>query len=527
MLYDFMDKQVGERLRLLEQSLSHVNDIVMITDASFREPSGPRIVYVNAAALRQTGYSAEELVGRSPRVFQGPKTDRTALDRIRAALERGRAVREELMNYTKTGKEFVLELDIVPITDADGKLSHFVSIGRDVTQRKQDEAEHQRLQERLFESQKMESLSVLAGGIAHDFNNILTGIVGSAELAKMSLPAAHEAVTDLDNIMHAAQRAAQLTKELLTYAGSGERKPEVISLNNMVTSILVILRSQMSKSIIVRKALTPDVPNIEADPVQIQQVLMNLCLNASEAMRDHGGILSITTDKVQLGEERRLKSIAPPPKPGVYAVFEVTDTGCGMDVDTQAHLFEPFYTTKPEGRGLGLAVVLGIVKSHGGGVEVSSEPGQGTTVRVFLPASTKVSAPILAEQRAPMPGKQTVLIVDDEEMLRSLCKRALEHLGYRVLLAADGIEAVRIFKEKAKEIDLVLLDLSMPRQGGEDAYQEMRKVRPDVKVLLCCGYDETIVDRKIGADNLVGFLPKPFGLEALAQTVHGALSPRH
>ena len=525
-LYDLANKDAGQRLRLLEKSLAHVNDIVMITEADLNPP-GPRIIFVNEASLRQTGYSAQELIGQSPRVFQGPKTDRAALARIRKALEAGAAVREELVNYTKDGREIIMEMDIMPVTDENGAISHYVSIGRDITRRREEETEHRRLQEQLFQSQKMDSLSVLAGGIAHDFNNILTGIVGSAELAKMSLEQGHPAHADLDNIVQATQRAAALTKELLTYAGSGKSKAEVINLNHMVTSVLVILRSQMPKSIIVRKALIPDVPNVEVDPVQVQQVMMNLCLNASEAMREQGGVLTITTDKLDLDDATRLAMLVPPPSAGEYAAFEVRDTGCGMDTDTLAHVFEPFFSRRPDGRGLGLAVVLGIVKSHNGGLDVVSEPGQGTSFRVYLPASRKVASTPFVAQGAVPPGSQTVLFVDDEEMLRSLFQRALEHLGYRVLLAADGIEAVRKYREHADDIDLVVLDLSMPRQGGEDAFQEMRKIKPSVRVLLCCGYGEAMANAKIAPDNLVGFLPKPFALETLAQTIHSALRPKH
>jgi len=516
-------KQAEQELGIFKESLAHLPDMVLIAEVYSPSPPGPRIIFANEAVVKQTGHSLQEIVGESPRMFQGPNTDRAALGRIRNALENSQPIYEELINYTKEGREYWLGLNLIPIVDSAGKSRHYFSIGRDLSKSKQDEETRRELQQRLLQSQKMESIGILAGGVAHDFNNILTGILGSAQLAKMSFSSTHPAYNDLETIVQATQRAASLTKGLLAYAASGNGALEVVNLNEMVTNILVILRSQMSKSIIVRKALMPDVPAIEADPVQMQQVMMNLCLNASEAMADQGGILSITTDKVVLQEAQSQQSMCSPPAPGVYAVFEVADTGCGMDNEVQKHIFEPFYTSKAQSRGLGLAAALGIVKNHRGGIEVVSEPGQGSTFRVFLPASTRTAARGFIKEEELSHGAQTVLFVDDEEMLRSLCRRSLEHLGYHVILAADGIEAVRIYRERSQQIDLVILDLSMPRQSGEDAYQEMRNIKPDMKVLLCCGYDETMVNRKIAGENLVGFLPKPFGLEVLAQAVHAAL----
>jgi signal transduction histidine kinase/ActR/RegA family two-component response regulator len=431
-----------------------------------------------------------------------------------------------MVNYTKDGKEIWIDLQIVPIRDETDTIGHWVSIARDITKRKQEDQTRARLQEQLFQSQKMESIVVLAGGIAHDFNNILTGILGSAELARMSLEPSHAAYIDLETIIKAAQRAAALTKELLEYAGSGKTAHELVDLNEMVTSILVILRSQMPKSIIVRKALMPGVPAVDADPVQLQQVMMNLCLNASEAMSERGGILSITTDKVTLSKEDVARCLYSPPAPGAFAVFEVSDTGSGMDEATLARIFEPFFSTKSQGRGLGLAAVVNIVKTHRGGIEVISTPGEGSTFRVYLPATAKQWPKEIVERQSQSRGTQTILFVDDEEMLRSLSKRALEQFGYRVLLAADGVEAVRLYREHEHEIDLVVLDLSMPRKGGEDAFQEMHAINASVKVLLCCGYNEALANKKIATENLVGFLPKPFGLETLAQTVQNALNGR-
>ncbi|MEK8090726.1 hybrid sensor histidine kinase/response regulator [Thermithiobacillus plumbiphilus] len=513
-----------EQLRLLEKSVEHLNDIVMITELASVEADGqPRVVFVNEACHRRTGYTPEELVGGPPLSFEGPETDRAVLERMARAMKKLKPVREELLCYTKDGKTFWQELDMSPMADAEGRVTHWVSIGRDITERKRAEETRLQLQEQLYHSQKMESIGLLAGGIAHDFNNLLTSILSSAELGRESLPEGHVAHEDLQTIIKAALRASGLTKELLAYAGNGKRMTEVININHLVTDMLAILRSQMPRSIIVRKALQSRMPPVEADPVQIQQVIMNLCLNASQAMPD-GGMLSITTDMVTLTEEktRKFRSYNPP-EPGLYALFEVSDTGSGMDARTIKRIFEPFYSTKNQGRGLGLAAVLGIIKSHRGGIEVESTPGEGSTFTVYLPASDKPFPEEISRPTEMVHGPHTVMFVDDEEILRSLGQRILERLGYQVILAADGVEAVRIFGERASEIDLVIMDLSMPRMGGEDAYREISRIRPDVKVILCSGYDESTAVGKLGSDNLVGLIQKPFEMKTFSQAVHAAL----
>ena len=405
----------------------------------------------------------------------------------------------------------------------DGRRRGFVL--RDVTAERRTEDMVRQLEDQLLHSQKMQSVAILASGIAHDFNNILTGIFGSAELARSELPADHPAYADLDTIVHASRRAAELTKELLSYAHRGSRGVEGADLNQIVTSLLVILRSQVSRSIIVRKGLAPDVPPVDINIPKIQQVLMNLCINASEAMADAGGILSIVTDIVHVGADWHQDHAVGRLTPGAYATVEVMDTGRGIQDGIRKRLFDPFFSTKEGHHGLGLAAAMRIVLEHKGAMSVESRPGEGALFRIFLPASVEqetTDTPALAD--IDTVNKRTILFVDDEEMLRALCQRGLEYMGYRVLLAADGVEAVRIHKEHADEIDLVVLDLSMPRKGGEDAYREMRLLAPDVRVLLSCGYDEQAADGIFAPENLAGFLAKPFGMEELGSAVRRALS---
>lgn len=396
---------------------------------------------------------------------------------------------------------------------------------RDVTLERHSEDTVQQLEDQLLHSQKMQSVAILASGIAHDFNNILTGIFGSAELARSELPQDHPAYADLDTIVHASRRAAELTKELLSYAHRGSRGTEIADLNQIVTSLLVILRSQVSRSIIVRKGLAPEVPAVEINIPKIQQVLMNLCINASEAMAHSGGILSIVTDLVHVGSDWHQDHAVGTLTPGNYATVEVADTGKGIEDGIRKRLFDPFFSTKEGHHGLGLAAAMRIVLEHRGALSVESRPGEGAVFRIYLPASAQAAhadAPTAAELDPQ--SRETILFVDDEEMLRALCQRGLEYLGYRVLLAADGIEAVRLHREHRSEIDLVVLDLSMPRKGGEEAYREMRALDPDVRVLLSCGYDEQAAGSMLSPDNLAGFLAKPFGMEELGAAVRRALS---
>ena len=473
----------------------------------------------NPAFERRSGAPARSFIGRPLSDIDAPQ--RAFIKAIRG-MSLVRVQPRSLIMQADDGHECWLDVQCIPMT-REGRAC-IVIMARETTNSHRDEETVQRLQEQLFRSQKMHSVAVLASGIAHDFNNILTGIFGSAELARLSLDPDHPAYADLDTIVQASQRAAGLTKELLTYAGRGSRDAEVADLNEMVTNILIILRSQVSKSIIVRKALAPEAPKICVNVPEIQQVLMNLCINASEAMSDHGGVLSIVTDRAILDSSDCVRMEYGAPEPGEYAVFEVVDTGAGLPDVTRGRLFEAFFSTKGRDRGLGLAAVLRIVVAHRGAISVDRNPDGGTIFRVFLPATVRTVPERAASPESANHQRRTILFVDDEEMLRSLGQRSLEHLGYRVLLAADGIEAVRLYRQHEAEIDLVVLDLSMPRKGGEDAYREMRAIRTDVRVLLSCGYDQQSAIDKFAPDKLVGFLAKPFGMDQLARAVEQALS---
>ncbi len=522
-------RRLGARLRgllhrhgtckLLSEGLAYLEESLLI--ARSRGGDSYEIVYRNPACIRRMGPASSQGGDRLLSLSPGPRTDRRKLDEIRHEMRAGHPVRAELIDYRSDGEMAWTEFSAAPLRTP----GYWVAVSRDVTRRHESEDTAQRLRELVIKSQKHENTAILAAGIAHDFNNILTGIVGSAELARMVLPPDHSVQRDIATIIQASERAAELNRELLDFAGPGKGALESVYLNSMVTTMLVILRSQMQKSIVVRKALRPDIPPIEADPAEIQQVMLNLCLNASEAMAATGGTLSITTDRLDIDEHERVAFAYGWPQPGPHAVFEVTDTGCGMEPSLTERIFEPFFSTKEGARGIGLSVVLSIVKAYRGGIGIDTAPGRGTTVRIVLPAAPE------RDRRSPETvrsardvGHQTILFVDDEEMLRSLAQRALEPLGYRVLVAADGIEAVRVFRENIEDIDLVVLDLSMPRKGGEDAFKEMYALNGRIPVLLCCGYDEASAQEKTRGSRFAGYLAKPFGVATLIDVVRETLA---
>jgi PAS domain S-box-containing protein len=394
----------------------------------------------------------------------------------------------------------------------------FIGVSLDITERKQ-------AARRLLEAQKLESLGLLAGGVAHDFNNLLVGVIGNTSLAHEMLPADHPAADLLARVLQNGEQAAHLTRQMLAYSGKGRFLVEMLDLSILVPEMSGLVRPSISKKIVLKFELDADLPPIEADRGQVQQVFMNLTLNASEAMGSGDGLITIRTG-VRHVDEWYLRShseIAELP-PGKYVCLEVCDTGCGMDDATRSRIFDPFFSTKFTGRGLGLAAVAGILRGHKGAVAVSSAPGKGSCFTVLFPAATRAAEerPI-AIRNAVLRGTGVILIVDDEKLVREMAKRALERHGYTVLLAESGMAALDTLRRHPGDIALILLDLSMPRMSGEEAVPEFRKIRPGVKVLVSSGYSEAETMSLFKGQRVSGFIQKPYTSTMLAEKVRDCI----
>lgn len=410
------------------------------------------------------------------------------------------------------GREFAVEISITQMFLEGREL--FNVFARDVIERR-------RREEQAYQTQKLESLGVLAGGIAHDFNNLLMAILGNADLALMVVSAhspAHPCLTEIEN---AAKRAADLCRQLLSYAGKGPSVIEAIDLNRVLEETANLLTVSISKRVSLRYNLTAGLPLILADPSQILQVLMNLVTNASEAIGERSGMISLTTnvmncDLPYLAEISLDTQVAP----GRYAYLEVSDTGSGMDREMVRRIFDPFFTTKTAGRGMGLAAVHGIVRNHRGAIKVYSELGKGTTFKILFPVAEGAARDATSEWKKRIwKGSGTILVVDDEEHVRQLAGEMLEMSGFRTLMAPDGVAALRIFREHQSEIGCVLLDMTMPQMDGAETFRELRRIREDVRVIISSGYSEQEVVDRFAGKGLSAFVQKPYQFKTLIDAI--------
>jgi PAS domain S-box-containing protein len=401
-----------------------------------------------------------------------------------------------------------------------GKAVRMVGLGMDMTERR-------RLEEKLRDSQRLESIGLLAGGIAHDFNNLLTGVMGSASLALEILPPQGEASRLMENVVGASERLADLTQQLLAYSGKGQFVIERIDLSVLVRRLASLLDTTIPKLVTLELDLEDGLPFIEGDISQIQQVVMNLVINAAEAMSDRSGRVMVKTGLFAVDDRLQTQYASEELKNGEYVCLEVHDTGCGMDEGPRAKIFDPFFTTKFTGRGLGLAAVSGIVRGHRGAIRVYSAPGQGSTFRVLLPARSAPQRVASEPETEDLRGSGLVLVIDDEQAVRNAAVAALYRYGYRVATAKNGEEGAELFGRCPGEFAAVLLDLTMPVMGGDTALRTIRRIRPDVPVIASSGYSETEAVRRMGCSlgpgELTGFLQKPYTPAALAQKVREAL----
>ncbi len=483
------------------------------------KPVDYRFLAVNPAFERLTGLKAADLVGR--RVLEVmPQTEAHWIDTFGQVAITGQPAYFE--NYSgELGRHY----EVTAYRPAEGQ---FACIFVDVTERKRAESEREILEKQVRHAQKLESLGVLAGGIAHDFNNLLMVILGNAELASMELSPGSPADNSIDEIKKASQRAAELCTQMLAYSGRGQFLIEPINLSRIVSDMSNMLEVTISKKAMLRTEFAADLPAVDADVTQIRQIIMNLITNASEAIGDDHGVIHITTDTIECDHEYLKSTYLGEDLPeGLYVRLEVADTGCGMDAETQAKLFDPFFTTKFTGRGLGLAAVLGIIRGHRGAVTVSSRLGKGTTFNVLLPACSNEVRETRQVAEAGGDGEVvtgTVLLADDESSVLSIARRLLERIGFSVICAVDGQEAVDIYRDRHDEIDCVILDLAMPRMDGQEAYCELQRIRPDVRVIISSGYGHQDIEDRFTGEGLAGFIQKPYEFKALSDTIKQVLS---
>ena len=505
--------KVEEELQLTRFTINHAADAVfwIQPDAS--------IVDANEAACRSLGYTREELLALKVEdvdVFYSAE----AWPAHWSELVANKSIVFESKQRKKNGLEFPVEVSAKHLLFGEREFN--CAFVRDITERKRAEEEHRNMEQQLLHAQKLESLGVLAGGIAHDFNNILTSIIGNADLALMRLNKESPAADNLHRIEHAALRAADLAKQMLAYSGKGKFVIENIDLNMLMEEMLHMLEVSISKKAVLRLNQHKQLPFVEADATQMRQIVMNLVINASEAIGDRSGDIVITTGCMEC-DRSYLKDVWLDENlsAGQYVYLEIADSGCGMDKDTLAKLFDPFFTTKFTGRGLGMAAVLGIVRGHRGAIKVYSEVDKGTAFKILLPASGKTAD--ISDCEAPADdwqGSGTVLLVDDEETVRGVGTEMLQEFGFTTLTANNGREAVEIFRS-TPGIAFVILDLTMPRMDGEQCFRELRLLDPDVKVIISSGYSEHEVARKFVGKGLAGFIQKPYKLSVLKEAIRG------
>ena len=515
-----MEAALRQERLLLDLLMRHSPDLIYFKD---RES---RFVRISDSVARRLAVSAEEAIGKSDfDFFSEAHASKTRAQEL-GVMETGEPLIgiEEHEIWLDRGDDTWCETTKVPLRDETGEIVGLLGVNREITERKRAERERG-----LLQTQRIESLRVLAGGVAHDFNNLLMGVVGNASLALDELPESSSARATIEGIVVAGERAAELANEMLAFSGKGSFVLAPTDLSTVVAETAHLMRRVISKDAELRLEDVPrSLPCIEADETQIRQVVMNLITNASEALADKPGVICVATGAVDLKREQLAAfRFADELDEGSYVFLEVSDTGAGISAESQSRLFEPFFSTKFTGRGLGLAALHGIVRGHGGAVKVESQPGAGATFTVILPAAGPPLAVVEGEEpppaeAAPAPG--LILVADDEDVVRAVTTRMLEQAGFTVLRASDGAEALELYRQRKQDITAAVLDLMMPMHDGSQVLAELRALRPDLPVLLSSGYNEQEIGDTLLGMKRVAFIQKPYTHNDLVGKLHDVIA---
>jgi PAS domain S-box-containing protein len=510
-------RDVTEQKRTHESEARLAAIVESSDDAVIGTDLDGKIISWNPGAERIYGYTLAEALGQHPGFISAPGEPIDINQIVSDATTAGVAAHFETNRIRKDGRRVLVSVSVSPIRNKDGKTIGAAGISRDVT-------EHRRLEEEFRQAQKMEAIGRLAGGIAHDFNNILTAISANAELAMEDLAPDHPVREDLAEIRRAGTRAAALTRQLLAFSRKQVLQPQTININTIVHSVEEMLRRVIGEDVALIPELSTNLSFVRADPTQLEQVLMNLAVNARDAM-PRGGCLTISTRNLDRVDETILPDDMPA---GSYVVLEVADTGVGMDAKTQARIFEPFFTTKEPGKGtgLGLSTVYGIVRQSGGFITLKSERDNGTSFKLFFPRADegqRTHGPNSGEHAQVKGGSETLLLAEDEASVRTPLKRALERLGYTVLAAANGVEAMGIARTSTEPIHMLVSDVVMPGMGGRELADNLRTIDPAIPVLFMSGHSEEAVASHGSLANGASFIAKPFAIQTMVQRIREVL----
>ena len=519
-LLETIAKQIGKIIekynmeqdhKRLSTAIEQAAESVVITD------SQGIIQYVNKAFEKITGYLRKEAVGQNPKILQSEVHDAAFYKKLWAQIAGGNIWHGHFTNKKKDGSFYEEEATITPVKDQKGAISNYVGVKRDVTREME-------LEKRLVHAEKMEAIGTLAGGIAHDFNNILLPITGYTEMTMAEVSKESKVYSNMEKILYAAERAKELVNQILFFSRQKEMKPKPVDIRPIIKDTLKLLRSSLPATIKIRQNIDEDCGMIVADPTQIYQVVMNLCTNAYHAMLSKGGNLDIDLKKIIIGTEDlyRYPKVVSELTPGTYIKLSISDTGEGMDEKVKAKIFEPYFTTKQKGKGtgLGLATAHGIIKSHGGHVLVSSEPGKGSTFNVYflqIDGDFKIHKTIPEEKL--LTGNEKILLVDDEKYVADVEKKMLEYFGYQVAEFYDSKKALKIFAEKPDDFNIIITDQTMPDITGVELAENILKIKPDIPIILLTGFSDQVSEDKARKAGVKEYIMKPVVMKKLAETV--------